>query len=95
MQAFDLLDENGSGALSRMEVLRGLKSKPKVRELLQMGPFTNQAEFDAVYKTIDADGRDSSCAYAADWPVWRMNGHYWPLDARRPCATHVRDIRNA
>ena len=57
--AFDLLDENSDGRLSRLEVLKGLKTKPRVRELLQMGAFTDPAEFDAVYKAIDADGSNN------------------------------------
>ena len=57
--AFDLLDENSDGRLSRLEVLKGLKTKPRVRELLQMGAFTDPAEFDAVYKAIDTDGSNN------------------------------------
>ena len=57
--AFDLLDEDGDGSLSRLEVLRGLKSKGQVRELLQMGPLTDPSEFDAVYRAIDADGSNT------------------------------------
>ena len=48
--AFDLLDGDGNGALSRFEILRGFKDEPAVREMLQMPAFTNPAEFDAVYR---------------------------------------------
>jgi hypothetical protein len=57
--AFDMLDEDGDGKLSRLEVLKGLRAKAQARELLQMGAFTDPAEFDAVYKAIDADGSNS------------------------------------
>jgi tetratricopeptide (TPR) repeat protein len=57
--AFDMLDEDGDGKLSRMETLRGLKAKPQVSELLQIGPFSDPAEFDAVYRSIDADGSNT------------------------------------
>jgi Ca2+-binding EF-hand superfamily protein len=57
--AFDLLDEDGDGSLTRIEVLKGMRDKPEVRELLQMGEFTDPAVFDGVYRAIDTDGSNS------------------------------------
>jgi len=57
--AFELLDVDGNGVLSRIEVLRGMKEKPQVREMLQIGPFADPVAFNEVYTAIDADGSNS------------------------------------
>lgn len=57
--AFDLLDEDGDGAVSRGELLKGLKSKPRVRDVLQLGPLADPAEFDAIYRSIDQDASNT------------------------------------
>ena len=56
-----MLDEDRDGYLSRVDVLRGLKSQPKVREILlfPQSPLHDAAEFDAIYRAIDADGSNS------------------------------------
>jgi len=56
--AFSLLDANGDGTLSKMEVLQGLE-RQEVQEMLQMGPFTDKDFFDRVYASIDTDGSNS------------------------------------
>ena len=56
--AFDLLDADGDGTLTRMEVLRGLKSNGEVQNLLKLPDKIGSSRdaFDAFYKAIDADG---------------------------------------
>jgi len=54
--AFDLLDVNGNGQLSKVDVLTGMKEKPQVQEMLSMGPFADPAAFLDVVHAIDADG---------------------------------------
>ena len=54
--AFDLLDVNGNGQLSKVDVLAGMKEKPQVQEMLSMGPFADPAAFLDVVHAIDVDG---------------------------------------
>jgi hypothetical protein len=53
--AFALLDRNGDGALSRAEVIRGLRTQPSVRALLGFGATVRQEDgtreaFEVVYQ---------------------------------------------
>ena len=57
--AFEALDEDGDGAVSRAELLKGLKSKPRVRDMLRLGPLADPAEFDAIYRAIDQDASNT------------------------------------
>ena len=57
--AFELLDEDNDGVLSRAELLKGLKGKARVRDMLQLGALADPAEFDAVYRSIDRDASNT------------------------------------
>ena len=57
--AFDMLDMDGDGAVSRAELLKGLASNLQVRQVLQLGPLADPSEFDALYAAIDADASNT------------------------------------
>jgi len=57
--AFELLDEDGDGLLSRIELLRGLTERPEVRKALQVAELTDAAIFEELYRTIDANATNA------------------------------------
>ena len=58
--AFKLIDKNGDGVLSRIEVVKALRTSAKVQKLLQLPAIIRQEdgtrdEFERVFQAIDAD----------------------------------------
>ncbi len=66
--AFRLIDANGDGTLSRIEVIKAVRSMPQVRSLLALPASIRQEDgtrdaFERVYQAIDADDSKSiTCA---------------------------------
>ena len=59
--AFHKMDKNGDGVLSRIEVVKALRSDPAIRELLNLPAHIRQEDgsrdqFEAVFQRMDADG---------------------------------------
>jgi|EP00908_Phaeocystis_cordata_P010876 hypothetical protein len=62
--AFKLIDKNGDGTLSRIEVVKALRDSAQVRELLQLPQKIRQEDgtrdlFEKVYQAIDTDDSKS------------------------------------
>lgn len=71
--AFDLLDQNGSGSIGRWELLRGMMDYPEVRGLLRLSAVADQAEFDAMCKSIkSSSGEASDKLSRADFEIFFM-----------------------
>lgn len=68
--AFDLVDQNGDGTLSRIEVLTGMRRKPILRELLSMR-FASPAAFNTIFSKIDVDG--SGTIDRHEWETYFMD----------------------
>ena len=58
--AFGLIDKNGDGKLSRIEVIKALRNHERVCKLLQLPQFIRQEDgtrdqFEAAFQRIDSD----------------------------------------
>jgi len=58
--AFALMDVNHDGALSRIEVIKAVRTQQSVRDLLGLGPVLRQEDgsreqFEAIFQRLDAD----------------------------------------
>lgn len=58
--AFSLIDKNGDGFLSRIEVIKAVRGSQSVRDLLGLGPVVRQEDgtrdqFEAIFQRLDAD----------------------------------------
>lgn len=68
--AFRLLDKDGNGELSRIEMIRGLAKYELVQELLQLPPTVSAIEFEEMYEAMGTDER--GCVTEAAWTEFFM-----------------------
>ena len=75
--AFELIDKNGDGKLTRAEIIKGCRSDQRVRELLQLPATIRQEDgtrdvFEKVYQLMDKD--DSKSIDITEFKVfWLQN----------------------
>ena len=55
-KAFNLMDMDGSGTLNKTEILLAVKENCRIQSLMGVGEGIDSADFEALYKIIDADG---------------------------------------
>ena len=82
--AFNLIDANGDGVLSRTEVIKALRSSVVVRLLLQLPQNIRQEDgtreiFEHVFQTIDTDGSDDISM--SEFSHYFLNNRGWFCDA--------------
>ena len=63
-EAFELIDKNGDGRLTRIEVIQACKHDPRVRELLRLPETIRQEDgsreaFEQVFQRMDKDDSKS------------------------------------